>query len=60
MPRQKTLNETYNECLANGQFRDKEGVDTDRIKTMMQLSNAFLESAQDIQKVSRQKAKSGA
>lgn len=50
MPKQKTLKEAYTECLANGQFRDKEGTDIDRIKTMMQLSNTFLESAQDIQK----------
>lgn len=50
MPKQKTLNEVYNECLSNGQFRDKEGADTDRVKTMVQLSNTFLESAQDIQK----------
>ncbi|MDP2974131.1 MAG: hypothetical protein Q8N60_03710, partial [Candidatus Diapherotrites archaeon] len=50
MPKQKTLKEAYTECLANGQFRDKEEINIYRIKTMIQLSNTFRESAQDIQK----------
>jgi len=50
MPKQKTLTETYDECLANGQLRDKEGDETGRIKTMIQLADTFLESAQDLQK----------
>lgn len=50
MPKQKTLKEVYTECLINGQFRDKEEHSAERIKTMILLSTAFLESAQDIQK----------
>lgn len=50
MPKHKTLTETYDECLANGQFRDKENSEVERVKTMMQLADTFIESAQDLQK----------
>ena len=45
MARQKTLQEAYEECKINGFFKDQEYVNKDKIKTMLDLSNATLEFA---------------
>ncbi len=50
MHKQKTLAELYLECKIQGQFKDQEIIDTDKIKTMIHLSNACTSSAEKLMK----------
>ena len=48
MPKQKTLQEAYQECSSNGQFRDQESVNKEKIKTMIKIANTNIDAAEII------------
>ncbi len=50
MPKYKTLEEAYNQCKSEGQFRNMDILDINRIKTILELSEALTDSANDIKK----------
>ena len=50
MPKYKTLDEAYNLCKEEGSFREIEILDLNRIKTILKLSEALIDSGNDIKK----------
>ncbi len=50
MPKQKTLKEAYSECEANGQFKDQEVVNKEKILSMLNISKANLDAADKLKK----------
>lgn len=50
MPKQKKLEEVYQECNSQGQFKNQEVVNKEKVKTMLGIANANIEAAETIKK----------
>ena len=50
MPKQKTLEEAYQSCRTDNFFEEKEALDKNKAKSMLQLSETILEVAQTTKK----------
>jgi hypothetical protein len=48
MPKHKTLKEAYLECETNGYFRDQEQINNSKVKSMLEISKAYFESAEKL------------
>ncbi|MBS3095384.1 hypothetical protein J4231_01770 [Candidatus Woesearchaeota archaeon] len=50
MPKQRTLQEAYNEYESKGEFKDQEAANKEKIKLMIEISKANLDSADLLKK----------
>lgn len=50
MPKQKTLNEVYEECDSNGQFMNQDVINKQKISSMIDIAKANLEAAEILKK----------
>jgi len=50
MPKQKTLKEAYSECDVQGQFKDQEVINTEKVRSMLNISNAKFDAAEILKK----------
>ncbi|MBI2136264.1 hypothetical protein HYU06_04275 [Candidatus Woesearchaeota archaeon] len=56
MPKQITLDEAYEQCNSSGYLKDQDEIDIAKIKTMIELVDATLETADSVKKGLDQKS----
>lgn len=55
MPKELTLDQTYDKCVAEGNILLQDHVDVNKIKSMLKIANDDLEGARSLLKVKPQK-----